>query len=430
MAMRLELATFCFCSGYELGEAVRPALRDPVRGGGVDDDGVGIGAHRDCLDRRVVGEAEDGGVRGVEKLGALGGILAIVAGERDDLDIVAAGEPVADLEAGRARLAVDEDLFRRHRIDADDAGPGRRRGSPARLESRAGRAQDRGCAEGECGHDELAGLDRRVPVGVRGGPFQQHVFRDLLRKSVAHFRGRKSGSGGPPPHPGAGAAPRRFRSHRPRNARCSARASTSTSADPGGMVTRDEIAAAAKKRGLAMETTTFGPFFKITARRLSTRAGEEGRPGTEDADVIGEHDGFIAPPPFGILHMDSMRIYNSRVRGDDEKSTMRSTFGLSILLGATSSLMAHEAGCRKVELLSIDDGNEYAPKLVKYYGRLGFKTVKEVGDNGFFEDLPHLLVWGGVRHQDGRGPSAAAEQVGRHHPQAGSGTVGNLGRSA
>ena len=40
--------------------------------------------------------------------------------------------------------------------------------------------------------------------------------------------------------------------------------------------------------------------------------------------------------------------------------------------------------------------DEYAPKLVKYYGRLGFKTVKEVGDNGFFEDLPHLLVWGGV----------------------------------
>ena len=193
----------------------------------------------------------------------------------------------------------------------------------------------------------------------------------------------------------AGVAPR-LRSHRPRNARCSARASTSTSADPGGMVTRDEIAAAAKKRGLAMETTTFGPFFKITARRLSTRAGEEGRPGTEDADVIGEHDGFIAPPPFGILHMDSMRIYNSRVRGDDEKATMRSTFGLSILLGATSGLMAHEAGCHKVELLSIDDGNEYAPKLVKYYGRLGFKAVKEVGDNGFFEDLPHLLVWGGV----------------------------------
>jgi hypothetical protein len=166
-------------------------------------------------------------------------------------------------------------------------------------------------------------------------------------------------------------------------------------------VTRDELAAAAKARGLVLETAVFGPFFKITARRAgspsSPRGGNVFDAGQNtDADIIGEHDGFIAPPPFGILHMDSMRIYNSRVRGDDEKAKMRSTFGLSILLGATSSLMAHEAGCRKVELLSIDDGNEYAPKLVKYYRRLGFKVVKEVGDNGFFEDLPHLLVWGGV----------------------------------
>ena len=61
---------------------------------------------------------------------------------------------------------------------------------------------------------------------------------------------------------------------------------------------------------------------------------------------------------------------------------MRSVFGISILLGSTSALMAHEAGCRKMELLAIDDGNEYAAKLVKYYTRLGFETVRVVGDNG------------------------------------------------
>ena len=67
-----------------------------------------------------------------------------------------------------------------------------------------------------------------------------------------------------------------------------------------------------------------------------------------DAEVIGEHDGFIAPPPFGILHMDSMRIYNSRVRGEDERRAMRSLFGISVLLGTSSAPMAHEAGCRKM----------------------------------------------------------------------------------
>ena len=34
-------------------------------------------------------------------------------------------------------------------------------------------------------------------------------------------------------------------------------------------------------------------------------------------------------------------------------------------------------------------------RLVKYYIRLGFHKVLEVGNNGL-SDLPHLLVWGGA----------------------------------
>ena len=75
---------------------------------------------------------------------------------------------------------------------------------------------------------------------------------------------------------------------------------------------------------------------------------------------------------------------------------MRSTFGIAILLGTMSLLEASEAGCKKCELLAIDLlGNVHAEKLVRYYGRLGFKTVRVVGDNGLM-DLPDLLVWGGV----------------------------------
>ena len=90
-----------------------------------------------------------------------------------------------------------------------------------------------------------------------------------------------------------------------------------------------------------------------------------------------------------------MRVYNSRVRGDTERATMRSVFGMSILLGTTSALMARDAGCAKMELLAVDDGNEYAAKLVSYYSRLGFETVRVVGGNGL-RDVPDLLVWGGV----------------------------------
>lgn len=189
-----------------------------------------------------------------------------------------------------------------------------------------------------------------------------------------------------------------------RRARRAARRASASSSPPP--VTRDELAAAAKARGLVLETAVFGPFFKITARRAgspsSPRGGNVFDAGQNtDADIIGEHDGFIAPPPFGILHMDSMRIYNSRVNGgrsrgaEGEASKMRSLFGISVLLGATSSLMAYEKNCAKIELLAIDDGNEYAPRLVRYYERLGFTPVRVVGQ-GAATDLTDLLVWGGV----------------------------------
>lgn len=157
--------------------------------------------------------------------------------------------------------------------------------------------------------------------------------------------------------------------------------------------------AAANARGLTLETRFFGPVFKIYARRAresaqASTSASVSSDDAEDADVVATHDGFIAPPPFGILHMDSMRVYNSKVK-TEEKMTMRSTFGIAILLGTMSLLEASEVGCKKCELLAIDDGNEYAEKLVRYYGRLGFKTVRVVGDNGL-KDLPDLLVWGGV----------------------------------
>lgn len=34
-------------------------------------------------------------------------------------------------------------------------------------------------------------------------------------------------------------------------------------------------------------------------------------------------------------------------------------------------------------------------RLCKYYRRMGFVAVREVGGNGL-PDLPHQLVWGGV----------------------------------
>ena len=68
---------------------------------------------RHALPRRIVGQAEDRDVGGVEELGARGRVLAALGRNRDDLDVVAAASRAPDLQAGGAVFAVDED-FRFH----------------------------------------------------------------------------------------------------------------------------------------------------------------------------------------------------------------------------------------------------------------------------------------------------------------------------
>ena len=52
------------------------------------------------------------------------------------------------------------------------------------------------------------------------------------------------------------------------------------------MVTREEITAAAKRRGLSIDTEWSGPFFKITARRIATRVDLDGNE-LESGEMVG-----------------------------------------------------------------------------------------------------------------------------------------------
>jgi len=180
--------------------------------------------------------------------------------------------------------------------------------------------------------------------------------------------------------------------------------SSSSSSFSSPYVTKEELDEIARRKGLQLSTQMLGPFFKITARKIDSRgelelvnADGEVLKESEDMSIIATHDGFIAPFPFKILHLDTMRVYNSRINSqctEEEKKMLKSTFGVSILLGCESLRLGRDAGCTKAELLSIDDGNEYAPKLVKYYERLGFEIIRKVGE-GLNTDLTDMLVWGG-----------------------------------
>jgi hypothetical protein len=89
-----------------------------VRGRGVDHlDAVALD-QADGLARRIVRQAEDYGVSAVEQLTPRLDVLAALRVDRDELQIAPAGEPLADLEAGGAGLAIDEHLGRHDRLQS------------------------------------------------------------------------------------------------------------------------------------------------------------------------------------------------------------------------------------------------------------------------------------------------------------------------
>lgn len=89
-----------------------------------------------------------------------------------------------------------------------------------------------------------------------------------------------------------------------------------------------------------------------------------------------------------------MRVYNRRLSGP-LRERAQTAFGLALLIGSAAFAHGASLGCTVAELLAIDDENGYAERLVRYYSRLGFSPVREVGSNGL-RDLPDLLVWGGA----------------------------------
>ena len=94
--------------GGEFGEAVGPALRRPVGGGGVDDLRVGVLDHGHGFAGRVVGQAEEDQIRRIETFFALGGVLPLLLVDEEKLDVLAGGQPVIDLQAGGALPSVNK----------------------------------------------------------------------------------------------------------------------------------------------------------------------------------------------------------------------------------------------------------------------------------------------------------------------------------
>lgn len=121
--------------------------------------------------------------------------------------------------------------------------------------------------------------------------------------------------------------------------------------------TMSEIVKASKLQNLDIRIQTFGPFFRIEARSLKTRR------------ELGRAEGVIRVWFGGkILHLDSMRLKKETI------GVEKSIFGIGLFIGAVAIRHGFDCGCRKAELLAINDTDLYHSKvLISFKSENNFK---------------------------------------------------------
>ena len=100
--------------GRQLREAVGPAAFGAVRGGGVDDADMLIFHQRHRFPCGGVGQAEEGDVGCVDQPFAFVSVLAQLACDAEQLDVVPALKAFVNAQAGSAFAAVDKDFCFSH----------------------------------------------------------------------------------------------------------------------------------------------------------------------------------------------------------------------------------------------------------------------------------------------------------------------------
>ncbi|KAL9238541.1 hypothetical protein vseg_012945 [Gypsophila vaccaria] len=141
--------------------------------------------------------------------------------------------------------------------------------------------------------------------------------------------------------------------------------------------TMEDIQQSSRAQNLELNLKTLGPLFRVTATSSETKR------------ELGRAEGIIRVWLDGkILHLDSIRLNRETL------SIRKSIFGVGLFLGAVAVRHGFDSGCGSAQLLAINDTPLYHSKLVRFYSRMGFRTVHEV-DGSSTRDLAHMLVWGG-----------------------------------
>lgn len=114
----------------------------------------------------------------------------------------------------------------------------------------------------------------------------------------------------------------------------------------------------AKISGLTLNCTTTGPYLRIEAFPIG------------EVELIGYLTAFIRPLPFGLFHLDTIKVKNRRQNlGYQRKNWTIDGPGISFIMGSYALLWAYERGCRKSQLLAVNDEALMHAILTRLYHR-------------------------------------------------------------
>lgn len=143
------------------------------------------------------------------------------------------------------------------------------------------------------------------------------------------------------------------------------------------MLTLEELERQARERGLLLRLQVQG-LAGVRGLRVGVARSRPEQPPL----LLGELKGWCLPLA------DGLRLDTMRVQGEGTAAVG------PLIWAATFAWALEETPCRSARLLAIRDGERQHRRLVRYFRRLGFTPLRELGGGPL--DLAPRLVWGGA----------------------------------
>jgi len=163
--------------------------------------------------------------------------------------------------------------------------------------------------------------------------------------------------------------------------RRTARSSHAVAAANPATLSLDEVLDYAACSSLKLVAKETGPYLRLEAFTVSTD------------ELVGYLTCFVRPFPFGLLQLETIQVKNHRQNlGYERKGWTVEGPGISFVMGSYALSWARARGCRKAQLLAVNDSPAMHQVLIRMYASYGFTVLREVTE----DNVRDRLVWGAV----------------------------------